>query len=111
MATVSPVTRSAPKQDAPTITILDLWYAAYKDRCVEFDYSAVNGDTHDDWLMRNMALVAYRVVHGVGVFKRVGPRAGQLVHSEGPYGISVAFNNQRQVLLVALFLKEDDGDN
>lgn len=108
MATKSPRTHNL---DVPRITICDLWYAAYKERGVEFDYSALQGDTSDDWLMKNMALVAYGVVHGSGRMSAQGPRVGQMVDSEGPYGICVAFNNNKQTLNVALFLKDEDGNH
>ncbi|CAB4241155.1 hypothetical protein UFOVP228_7 [uncultured Caudovirales phage] len=106
MATKSPRT---PNLDVPRITVCDLWYAVHKEHGVEFSYSALQGDTSDDWLMKNMALVAHGVVHGNGRMSAQGPRAGQMVDREGPYGISVAFNNNKQTLNVSLFLEEDDG--
>ena len=100
-----------PKLDVPRITVFDLWYTAHQERGVDFTFAALEGDTHDDWLMRNMALVVYGVVYGRGLMKGSVRYAGQLVDSEGPYGIRVAFNNNRQTLRVALFLMEDEDGN
>ena len=108
MAIKSPRT---PEPDVPRITVCDLWYAAHQERGVDFTFEALEGNTHDDWLMKNMALVAYGVVHGLGRMSGKGIRAGQLIDSEGPYGISVAFNNQRQTIRVVLFLMEEDNGN
>ena len=111
MANLNTKSPRIPELDAPRITIFDLWYAAHQERGVEFDYSAIEGDVHDDWLMKNMALVVNGVVHGSGRMSGKEGTAGQLIDSEGPYGISVAFNNQKQTLRVVLFLKDDDGNN
>ena len=110
---VSQSTKSlrTPKLDVPRITVFDLWYTAHQERGVDFTFAALEGDTHDDWLMRNMALVAYGVVHGRGRMSGKGIRAGQLIDSEGPYGVSVAFDNQKQTLRVALFITEDEDGN
>ena len=100
-----------PKLEVPRITVFDLWYTAHQERGVEFTYAHLYGDPPDDWLMQNMALVVNGVVHGSGRMSGKEGTAGQLIDSEGPYGISVAFNNQKQTLRVVLFLKDDDGNN
>ena len=100
------------KLDAPRLTICDLWYAAHQERGVDFTFDRLYGDPPDDWLMKNMALVAHGVVHGNGRMSGKGVHAGQLVDKEGPYGVSVAFNNNKQTLRVMLFLTEEgDGNN
>ena len=103
MATKSPKTLNVPR-----ITIFDLWYAAHQERSVDLTYEHLYGEPPDDWLMKNMTSVVHGIVHGTGHLIGGGARAGQMVGFEGPYGLSVAFDNNKQMLRIALFLKDED---
>ena len=95
--------------DVPTITFLDLWYAAKERSRITFGYSAVIEDgliPDSDWLMQNMALVA-RGVFQSGEMPGKGKFIGQLVQRFDPYGVSVSFDNQTQTIKVGVFLWEE----
>lgn len=89
--------------DAPTETILDLWYTVLGDTVLDYAYKDLEDQVPGDWLMDNIRRVVARLVVEVN---------GSNWEIKGtPYTVYWSWNNATQKVQARLKLKETNGNH